>query len=127
MEHDMLSGDWEVVACHIGGTPNDTNIGARIEIRHGVIRDCHGPKTIVYEYDIEPSVTPKRMTWRMVGVEVDGVIQRIPVSMSGAAGIYELTTTQLKFCWSTPDRSIPETFSVSDDSDCHMYVYRRVE
>ncbi len=127
MDHDALDGEWEVVTCQIGGVANDANIGARIEIQDGVIRDHHGPKTILYEYDIEPSATPKRMTWKMVGFEVDGAIQRIPISMPGASGIYELTATELKFCWSTPDRSIPETFSTGDDPDCHMYVYKRVD
>ena len=127
MEHDALSGEWEVVACHIGGVPNDANIGARIQIRDRVIRDDHGPKTIVYEYDIEASTIPKRMTWKMVGFEVDGEIQRVPIAMPDAAGVYELTATELKFCWSTPDRPIPRDFSASDDPDCHMYVYKRVE
>jgi uncharacterized protein (TIGR03067 family) len=125
MDHDMLDGEWEVVACQIGGVSNQANIGARIQIRDGVIRDHHTPKTSVYEYDIDQSATPKRMTWKLVGFEVDGAMQRIPMSMPAATGIYELTATELKFCWSTPDRSIPKTFSVSDDPDCHMYVYRR--
>ena len=127
MDHDMLDGEWEVVACQIGGVSNQANIGARIQIRDGVIRDHHTPKTSVYEYDIDQSTTPKRMTWKLVGFEVDGAMQRIPMSMPAATGIYELTASELKFCWSTPDRPLPETFSVSDDRDCHMYVYKRVD
>jgi uncharacterized protein (TIGR03067 family) len=127
MDRDMLNGEWEVVACQIGGVSNQANIGARIQIRDGVIRDHHTPKTSVYEYAIDQSTTPKRMTWKLVGFEVDGAMQRIPMSMPAATGIYELTASELKFCWSTPDRPLPETFSVSDDRDCHMYVYKRVD
>lgn len=86
-ELHALSGEWEVVACHIGGVAHDANVGARIQIREGMIRDHHGTQTIDYECEIDASTTPRRMTWNMVGSEVDGDIQHVPMAMPGAEGI----------------------------------------
>ncbi len=125
--HETLDGEWEVVSSNIGGRPDDGNVGARIEIRNGVIRDHHGSKTLIYSYEVQSSAEPKRMSWTMAGVEVDGQLQRVAMDVPSATGIYRLTADELTFCWTTPDKPIPESFEIGNDSECHTYVLKRVD
>jgi uncharacterized protein (TIGR03067 family) len=121
-----LNGEWEVVAFQMGGTSIDTNLGACIEIRDGLMCDRHARTTTWYRIETDDSHWPKRMTWTMVGIDVDGAVQRLPVSAPSAPGIYELEGDDLRFCWANPGLPYPEDYSSLHDAECRSYVCRRV-
>ncbi|TWT50769.1 hypothetical protein Pla22_35120 [Rubripirellula amarantea] len=124
---DELNGEWEVIECHVGGVANESNVGSKIIICDGFIRDIRMPEWPVYSYEVDDTLSPSRMKWQLVGFESSGVMKRLPMAVPSASGIYELGDDELRFCWSHPGHPFPETFCSSQDPDCHFYIYRRTK